>query len=126
MAQGTQAALEALAGLPQEKAAEAEAAATVLLVATWLRAAAFPRRLLSTPLLLLCVDDADPRTMAAMLGARVSKAHAINVCDVPALDGGNSPLPSLRVGPAHPALSAEADYLLGAAAGCLQNNATNT
>lgn len=126
VAQGTQAALEALAGLPQEKAAEAEAAATVLHVASWLRAAAIPQRLLSTPLLLLCVDDADPRTMAAMLGARVSKAHAINVCDVPALDGGNSPLPSLRVGPAHPALSAEADYLLGAAAGCLQNNATNT
>ena len=116
----------ALEALPHEKAAEAKAAATVLLVASWLRAAAIPRGLLSTPLLLLCVDDADPRTMAARLGAHVSMAHVINVCDEPALDGGNSPLPSLRVGPAHPALSAEADDLLGAAAGCLQNNATKT
>ena len=47
--QGMPAALEAL---PHEKAAEAKAAATVLLVASWLRAAAIPRGLLSTPLLL--------------------------------------------------------------------------
>ncbi len=72
--QGMPAALEAL---PHEKAAEAKAAATVLLVASWLRAAAIPRGLLSTPLLLHGVDDADPRTMAARLSAHVSNVSEL-------------------------------------------------
>lgn len=112
----------ALARLPPEAAAAAEAAAVLLHTSTWLRSKPATTAAAGR-LLLVCVDETDPRTMAAALGARLSNGSVVNVCDEPREDQGSAPLPSMSAAAA-PGGAAEARRLLSAAAGCREYNET--